>query len=183
MDTTDVSPTGKRADWCRIVVLSSSMDPTQSAGNHSWTWMEQRGTRMQMSWRWLGTTQRLMQGYLQICWTLPREYWPKYSYHWRGASFLVPVRDVSENLASATSGQPWNLQPSRRITAEVGCSSNGCRLSWPWAHLQNGLEHDVPESMIARRKAAQIQAYEPPRSHLMHYTEVVWRQLGALFLE
>ena len=42
-----------------------------------------------------------------------REYWPKYSYHWRGASFLVPVRDVSENLASATSGQPWNLQPSR----------------------------------------------------------------------
>ena len=78
------------------------------------------------------------------------------------------MRDVSESLASTTSGQPWNLQPSRRITAEVGCGSNGCRLSWPWAHLQNGLGHDVPESMIARRKAAQIQAYELPRSHLMH---------------
>ena len=112
-----------------------------------------------------------------------REYWPKYSYHWRGASVLVPVRDVSENLASATSGQPWNLQPSRRITAEVGCGSNGCRLSWPWAHLQNGLDQDVPGSIIARREAAQIQAYEPPRSHWMHYTEMVWRQLGALFLE
>ena len=92
-------------------------------------------------------------------------------------------RDLSENLASATSGQPGNLQPSRRITAEVGCGSSGCRLSWPWAHLQNDLDHVVPESIIARREAAQIQAYEPPRSHWMHYTEMVWRQLGALFLE
>ena len=45
------------------------------------------------------------------------------------------------------------------------------------------LEHDVPEFMIARRKAAQAQAYALPRSHLMHGTEEVWRQLEVWFLE
>ena len=55
--------------------------------------------------------------------------------------------------------------------------------SWSWAYLQSGLEHDVPEFMIARRKAAQAQAYALPRSHLMHGTEEVWRQLEVWFLE
>ena len=50
-------------------------------------------------------------GVLQICWTC-QGILAEYSYHWIGASVSVPVGDVSESLASATSGQPWNLRPS-----------------------------------------------------------------------
>ena len=55
---------------------------------------------------------------------------------------------------------------------------HGVGLSWLWAPLQSYLGHDAPEFTITRREAAQVQAYSLPRSHLVHGTDEVWRQLG-----
>ena len=63
MDTTGMScTTRKENDWCRIVELRNSMDPTQNAGNQLKEVEETAGNRNADELALVGTTQALMQG-------------------------------------------------------------------------------------------------------------------------
>ena len=122
-------------------------------------------------------------GVLQICWTLSGNI---------GRVFVPLDRCLRFGTCEGCVGEPrlrhfrpamepTTISKNKQLRLDAAVMVVG--LSWSWAPLQNGLGHDVPESMIARRKAAQVQAYALPRSHLMHGTDEVWRQLGAWFLE
>ena len=63
MGNTDMSSTArKEANWCRIIELSNSVDPTQRAGNRLKEVKVAAGKRNADGWCWLGTTQAPLQG-------------------------------------------------------------------------------------------------------------------------
>ena len=165
--------------------LSNSMDPTQKAGNQLKEVKGAAGNR--------NADELVLVGYYtgapagitaELLGLRPRAHWPKYSYYWKRCLLFGTCEEcVGEprlRYFSPAIG-PTTILKDEQLRLDAAAMVVGS--SWSWASLQSGLEHDVPEFMIARRKAAQAQAYALPRSHLMHGTEEVWRQLEAWFLE
>ena len=161
------------------------MDPTQKAGNQLKEVKGAAGNR--------NADELVLVGYYtgapagitaELLGLRPRAHWPKYSYYWKRCPLFGTCEEcVGEprlRYFSPAIG-PTTISKNEQLRLDAAAMVVGS--SWSWASLQSGLEHDVPEFMIARRKAAQAQAYALPRSHLMHGTEEVWRQLEVWFLE
>ena len=133
-----------------------------------------------MNWRWWYYTGTHAE--IELLELRPWKCWSRYSYYWkRCLRFGTCEEHVGEphlrHFRPAI--EPTTILENEQLRLDAATMVVG--LSWSWAPLQSSLGHDVPEFMIARRKAAQVQAYALPRSHLMHGTEEVWRQLGAWF--
>ena len=161
------------------------MDPTQKAGNQLKEVKGAAGNR--------NADELVLVGYYtgapagitaELLGLRPRARWPKHSYYWKRSLLFETCEECVGELHlryfSPAIG-PTTMSKNEQLRLDAAAMVVGS--SWSWASLQSGLEHDVPEFMIARRKAAQAQAYALSRSHLMHGTEEVWRQLEAWFLE
>ena len=109
---------GKRADWCRIVELRNSMDPTQNAGNQLKEVDEAAGNRNADELALVGYYTGAPAGITaELLGLHLREYWPKYSYDGKRCLRFWTCEEYVGELASATSGQPLSLQSSRRMSS------------------------------------------------------------------
>ena len=153
-------------EWRRVMELCNSMNPTQSSGNQFKEVGGAAGNRnageMELAWYYTGAPAGITAKLFGL---RPRQCWPKYSYCWK--------RCLRFGTCEEYVGEPC-LRHLRPAIGPTTISQNEqldwmrqqwVKAYWSWAPLQIGLGHDVPEFMIARRGAAQVQAYTLPRSH------------------